>query len=585
MAKVWILGVALVASACTSSGAPTTSTVPEAPSTTVAATTTTRAPTTTTSTLPSEPVHGGTVKIGISAFTLSTTLNPLVEPYGTSDIARLVVPGAFRIDAATGELTPWLVERIPRLGDGVEVADDGTVTVTYRVRDEAVWEDGTPVTGVDLAFTHKLILANADNMQEGFIVETNALIDTESIQVDGKTFTADLVRSDPAYETLFEWVLPAHLIDADTFLDDWNDNLWPSAGPFRFVSFELDPAFSTEPSIVTLERNPNYWETDPLTGDALPYLDGVEFYAFGGGLEPADEATWLKTGPLDAEIRPLIGPRELVDVYDIDELGLEVVTDWDILYEVLVFNLEDGRFDINPESRNELIEYRMAVLAAIDRQQLAETFEKREVNSITGVAVDRYDNDAWDAYAYDDASRVGDLLAGVSEPHFAVYTSSHGEGTITFGTAVAEQLTAAGIDTTTDFDGDFFFSRLPERSLDLYAFRAFASVGGGGLSGVARALELFDPDREAVFWSPLTEDASRYRLLIAEARSELDQDRLGKLLAEAESILADNAVLYPLVRRNTINIVYWPERIQGLVPNRHSGWDTWNAATWWSPGG
>lgn len=100
-----------------------------------------------------------------------------------------------------------------------------------------------------------------------------------------------------------------------------------------------------------------------------------------------------------------------------------------------------------------------------------------------------------------------------------------------------------------------------------------------------QALEVFDPDSEIAFWSPLTEEADRYRKLLAEARSELNQDRLGELLAEAESILADNAVIYPLVRRNTHNIVYWPERIQGLVPNRFHGWDTWNAAMWWSPGG
>ena len=295
MVRVWILGVALLASACTAASAPTSKSVVETTTTGSPGTTTTvELATTTTSTLPTGPVHGGTVKIVINAELvagrldgegrhLPATLNPLLRGSDSDEIARLVIPGVFRIDAATGELTPWLVERIPRLGDGVEVASDGTVTVTYQIRDEAVWDDGTPVTGADLAFTHKLIVADAENMSDGFLAETHALIDTESIRVEGKTFTANLVRSDPAYETLFKWVLPGHLIGPDTFIDDWNDKLWPSAGPFRFVSFELDREFNTEPSIVTLERNPNYWETDPVTGDSVPYLDGVEFYVFPAG--------------------------------------------------------------------------------------------------------------------------------------------------------------------------------------------------------------------------------------------------------------------------------------------------------------
>ncbi|HZV12432.1 MAG TPA: ABC transporter substrate-binding protein [Candidatus Kapabacteria bacterium] len=40
-------------------------------------------------------------------------------------------------------------------------------------------------------------------------------------------------------------------------------------GPFRFVSWKPDVG-------VTLQRNPNYWQKDE-NGNALPYLDGVEF--------------------------------------------------------------------------------------------------------------------------------------------------------------------------------------------------------------------------------------------------------------------------------------------------------------------
>ncbi|MCH7993848.1 MAG: hypothetical protein IIB57_05310, partial [Planctomycetes bacterium] len=151
---------------------------------------------------------------------VEASLNPLAM-WDANDIARLVVPGAFRLDPATGELMPWIVERIPRLGDGLEVAADGVVTVTYTVREEAVWEDGTPVTGADLAFTHELIMRFAD--QTAVDTSVHELVDTGSMTVDGRSVTFRLTTPDTTYERLFEWVLPAHIIDPDTFLDDWND--------------------------------------------------------------------------------------------------------------------------------------------------------------------------------------------------------------------------------------------------------------------------------------------------------------------------------------------------------------------------
>jgi|GEM_PF-1755190 len=88
---------------------------------------------------PDEALPEGWLRLGIDAMVaegdedvdgewVDASLNPFLLP-NAADIARLVVPGAYRLDAATGELTPWIVERIPRLGDGVDVSDDGTVTV------------------------------------------------------------------------------------------------------------------------------------------------------------------------------------------------------------------------------------------------------------------------------------------------------------------------------------------------------------------------------------------------------------------------------------------------------------------------
>ena len=126
------------------------------------------------------------VSIGlVDGSSVGPSINPLLMHPDASEIARLVVPGAYRLDAETGEDSPWLVEQIPSLGDGVEIDDDGTVTVTYTVRDEAVWEDGTAVTGADLAFTNNLLEQQHESLMSG-AVDKHSLIDSESIVVDGR---------------------------------------------------------------------------------------------------------------------------------------------------------------------------------------------------------------------------------------------------------------------------------------------------------------------------------------------------------------------------------------------------------------
>lgn len=538
--------------------------------------------------LPSVSNDDGRVRIGmdsslaegrvyVEGTQVDTSVNPLLF-WDAHDVARFVVPGAYRMDPGTGELTPWLVERIPRLGDGLEISDDGTVTVTYTVRDDAVWEDGTPVMGDDLAFTHELIMRYADRIV--IDVRAHDLIDPGSITVDGRTMTFELTTPDVTYERLFEWILPAHVIDPDTFLDDWNDQLWPSAGPFRFVSFEIPTSRLTEPSVVLLERNPNYWEADPITGEALPHLDGIELHLFPGGAEEGSVAGSVVEGDLDAVIGRFASRWALRWYGNLDEHGLELRTRAHPLYELLIVNLDEGRLVANPNSRNRNLAYRQAVLSAIDRERLGDDLALPPVSSIVGVASSASDHDAW--APYNDTGRVSDLLKEVEEPIEAVYASSFADSTIAIGEAVAQQLGDAGIATTTQFDGDFFGTLLPDRQLDLYAVRLFAS--GVGPASTVETMTFLAPGEGLIDWTGLDAEGDRYADLLRRARTEFDPDRYIELLQEAESILADNALVYPLVLRQSSNAIVRPDRIEGIMPNRTTSWDTWNAA-WWRPGG
>jgi ABC-type transport system substrate-binding protein len=392
---------------------------------------------------------------------------------------------------------------------------------------------------------------------------------------------------------LFEWVVPAVAVDPDTFAEDWNDRLWMAGGPFEFVSYQPAETSAREPGRILLERNDAYWEVDVGTGAALPYLDSVEVLAIPGGTtDIATLLTWMDAGSLDLVTREAIGPDE--QQFLDGDMGYEIAVEWDTMLELLLFQFDDMRFEVNADSLNEHLLYRQAALSAIDRVALGEALlSAPPVTSILGTSMPALESSAW--AGYDDPARADALLAElgaalgrdfVTEPPHATYVTDRGEVTELIGDRVVSLLGDAGFDALADYTGfPFFPGRSNQESrYDLGGIRY--SVGPG-LSGLTDALALLDPSRVPdellVDWGFTGEPADRYADLVDAAATEIDPDQLVGLLEEAEATLAEHAIVYPLVRRLPFYRVFSPERVQGFEPNRFHGWDSWNAAWWWSP--
>jgi peptide/nickel transport system substrate-binding protein len=251
--------------------------------------------------LPDRRSQPGTVRVGYPDEPPS--LNPVTDPSPASrDLLRPVLPSFFRI-------TPDLRYEPSLLVAEPEVVPVGDRTeVRFRIRDDAAWSDGIPVSVEDVAFTWRVMTDPDVSVWNptGF----DRLID---VVADGpKEGRLVLEGSAPGWRDLFaagRFVLPAHVGGPET-VAGWDDGPPVTAGPYRLEGW-------TRGHSVALAADPTYWGPrpavervevrfvpDPTT--ALQLLDGgsLDVVAPMAGVswgrrlaEVADGGTSTATGP------------------------------------------------------------------------------------------------------------------------------------------------------------------------------------------------------------------------------------------------------------------------------------------------
>lgn len=154
-------------------------------------------PTTGSPAAPTEkPVAGG--RLVISQVGDPKTLQPVISTDTTSSAAwDKVYLGLTRNNKDTGETEGQLAKDAPAL------SSDG-LTLTWTLRDNLVWSDGTPFTGEDYKYTVEAVARSAKTVRKSTIQEIVGYADyrdgkTDSIagitvSADGKTITVKLTK-------------------------------------------------------------------------------------------------------------------------------------------------------------------------------------------------------------------------------------------------------------------------------------------------------------------------------------------------------------------------------------------------------
>jgi peptide/nickel transport system substrate-binding protein len=540
--------------------------------------TTTSEVTTTTEPAPSFS-YGGSVVIGDDQE--PPTLNPFA-PGGDNFIVSIVgqahLAGAYDIDGETLDLVPELVTELPSVGNGgVVINDDGTMTVRYQVRDEAVWSDGVPITGDDFQFTLDTILdptvASFDKTDYENVVATN---------VDGKTFELTLAAPSATYEMMFPTVLPRHAVEGSDLLADWNDVMWPAAGPFVFDEWKRG-------EYVRLVRNENYWKVDPEMGVQLPWLDSVEFRF----IPETESIVYAFTQRELDVIQPPPAPEIIDRLRELESAGADVQVEAGPVWEHL--NFQFGPNNRNPDSLNEYLAFRQAIGYAIDADVLAPLVGWQPITSMLNPAGEE---GPWAQYAQD-LTKAKELVALACEqagrsceaqpPVLIFSTTSNAEARPRIADNLKMILGAIGVEVELQLEDSqlFFGETLDNGTWDV---GWWAWVAQPGASGFVSMLDLFDPN------APLPDGANYYRWGTADssvqdeaverfvdvleiARQTVDPEELRTLARAAEQILADNAVIVPVGARTVVGAV-WADTIYGFEMNPTQASHAWNIESW-----
>lgn len=277
-------------------------------------------------------------------------LNPITSCANSSwlvwSVSAHILPRLMELDVNGNYQASPVIEEAPSLENGLITNDP--FTVTYNLRDDAVWNDGSPITSDDIRFTWRAILDTTGTLSTSG-VDLITDVDTTDPKVAVLTFSepyapwADLFGGGTG-----SILKSSEFTDATDLADDMLESIPWSGGPWILESW------STEEAV--LVRNDAYWETDRLS-----LLDQVTFVP----REDTDtEIISLQTGEVAAIFpQPSPGVNERLS-----QDGIDFTVDGGVVFEGLWPNQRSPQSPILAE-----LAVREALAFAIDRQEIFDT--------------------------------------------------------------------------------------------------------------------------------------------------------------------------------------------------------------------
>ena len=518
-------------------------------------------------------------------------LYPNIAAGNATSVANIlirVLPSTFEVlPDFTVQYDDDLLAEEPTLSE-----EGGTQTNTYVISDDAVWSDGTPITGADFEFTWRAN-RSGDPADEGCAanLSTTGYEQIESVEVSGdndKEVTVTYATPYSDWQALFTNVLPAHLMDNEdpVALCETITAGWPigeglpediSGGPWQVKAENIDVGGQ----IVVLTPNPEWWGEGPNLEQLI--IQNI-------GNDPTTAVQGIQSGELG-----VIYPQpqlDLVEQVQALEPNVESDTTFGLSFEHLDFNAQDPHLaDLN---------VRRAFTMALDRQEIVDQ-TVGQFSSDAQVLQNRiyfnnqpqYEDTAPEEYKEQNTDQARQLLeqSGYTAGPDGIYTHpERGRLAIQIDTTannplrqttievMIPQLREAGIEATFNANPDIFAGAEQPTSLEAGGFQAalFAWVGSPFRSATQSIY--IQPQGDNVQQNYSRQGTPEIDALFAQFVSEPDTDAQVELGNQIDALLWGQVATVPLYQKPTF--LAYQSSIEGPEDNSTEWGPLWNSETW-----
>jgi peptide/nickel transport system substrate-binding protein len=482
--------------------------------------------------------------------------------FALSNIVTSVYPSVFNIHP------DFSVQLSKDFMDSAELTSEDPQTVVYKIKQEAVWSDGTPVTADDFIWWWQ----NCNETdKKADCVSTTGYKDIQSVKGSdgGKTVTTVYKNKFADWKALFsQYIVPAHY--GKKRPGGWNTGFdkdpekIPSAGPYVVANY-------TQGQSLTLKRNDKYW-------GPKPHLESIVFrYLPESTAQPAalqnNEVDMMYGQPQLDQVKIV---KAIPDVTSTISFGLQ--------YEHLDFNTK------NPLLAD--VTVRKAFATGLNIQQIVDRTVKQFSDKATVLGNRFYMNgqpeyqDHRGSYGNGDIAAAEKMLTdagyakgadgifakGGKRLSFNISTTQGNKLRETQEELVQAQAKEFGFEIKIkNADADVLFGEwLPQGQFDI---SNFAWVG------TPFAVSSNDP----IFRTGSAQNYGKYSnpkfdQLMTQAISDLDPKKSAELANQADQILWDDMATLPLYQKP--QLLAYRNTFVGIGENLSSQGPFWNAGTW-----
>jgi peptide/nickel transport system substrate-binding protein len=458
----------------------------------------------------------------------------------------------------------------PYMLDGeAKIVSRSPFTLLYKIKKNAVWSDGKPITADDFIFTATTTL----NPHNDVAARTGFDQMKRLIKVDSKTLRVVFKTPFAAYKQIWSGafgVLPKHALQGRDFNTIWNTNVnnpnngQPiSGGPFMVSSYQRGQS-------LTLVRNPRWWGKRPA----------VDRIVFRFITNTDSEIQAMRGGEVDA-----IYPQPQLQLSSLSrQSGLKVESNLGSNLEHLDFNTGAKGFALARAPW-----FRQAVAYSIDRnalvKQLFRTLNPKlqPLQNLTYVNNQKEYSPSFSRYTFN-RGRVDSIMRAhnCSKGSDGIYSCGGVKASLRIGTTAGNRLRelsleiiqaqakSVGIDLRIDNSPSRIF--FPAVSDENYNIALFAWVGTGDPVG---QVDIYGCGGGSNWKAYCSQKVTK---LFRQSDAELDTAKRRSLVLQADRIMAANLPTLPLYQKPTYFV--YKSKLRGLKDNPTSAGPTWNIEDW-----